>query len=246
MQLSVYGIVVTICTVVVAVCVVKLLALAPNSKIVVSGANGYPVSAVATAVYSKSADELLGSSLLNRNKLTLNTNGIATKLQQEFPELGSVVVTVPLVGNRPIIYVAPSKPALNLQTSNGLFSIDANGYVLAQLSTPLGNLTLLKEASGRVPQPGRQYLAASISAFCTTTSYELKQGGVSVAYLDLPATSPYELDIYTTGKPYKIRFNLQHDAMQQSGAAIATIAKLGAETPQVYLDVRVPERAYYK
>lgn len=246
LRFSAYVVVVALCTLVVVACVVKLLAVSNNSKVIISTVENYPTSKPATDTYAKAADSLLRGSLLNRSKLTLDTNGIATSLQKQFPELTSVVVTVPLVGNRPVIYVSPSKPAFTLQTGTGFYSMDAKGYVLAQLAKPADALTLLKEASNRTPKPGSQYLATSTVAFCVTVAYELKQGGVQVSYLDLPTSAPYELDAYVSEKPYRIRFNLQADAMQQSGAAVAAIQHFGASTPGQYLDVRVSERVYYK
>jgi hypothetical protein len=245
-QLSAYTVVVGICTLVVVVCIVKLLSVSQSSKVVVSATANHPVSQLAIESYTKAADALLKGSLLNRSKITLNTNGIESSLQKQFPELTSVVVTVPLVGNRLVIYVSPSKPAFVLQTGSGLYSIDAKGYVLTQLTTPTDGLVLLKETSSRTPKPGSQYLASSTMTFCSTVAYELEQGGVPLAYLDLPTSAPYELDAYVAAKPYYIRFNLQADAMQQSGAAVATLQQLGANTPGQYLDVRVSERAYYK
>lgn len=243
---STYTVVALICTIVVFVCVLKLLAVSPDSKIVVSAPSNYPVSQLTTTAYAEAANTLLHSSILNRSKLTLNTNGIAHTLQERFPELTSVEVTVPLVGNRPVIYVAPSEPAFTLETSSGVYAMDAKGYILNHLPAPLPGLALLKEASSRQPRPGVQYLASSTVSFCTTVLYELKQGNVPVAYLSLPASAPYELDAYVSAKPYYIRFNLESDAMQQSGAAVATIQQLGANTPAQYLDVRVLERAYYR
>lgn len=244
--LSTYSMVVLVCTVVVLICIVKLLAVTPNSKIMVSVSSDYPVSQLATDSYAHTADGLLRGSLLNHSKLTLNSNGIASALQKQFPELTSVVVTVPLVGNRPVIYVAPSRPAFTLQAVSGLYSMDAKGYILSRLPSATAGLTLLKEASNRTPHPGTQYLASSTVSFSVTVAYELTQNGISVAYLDLPTSAPYELDAYVAAKPYHIRFNLQADAMQQSGAAVATLQQLGSTTPGQYLDVRVPERAYYK
>jgi hypothetical protein len=246
LRLSAYVVVVALCTLVVVVCIVKLLAVSTNSKVIVSVVDDYPVSQTAIESYAKAADVLLRDSLLNRSKLTLDTNGIAASMQKQFPELTSVVVTVPLVGNRPVIYVSSSRPAFTLQTGTGLYSMDAKGYVLAQLATPANSLTLLKEASSRTPKPGSQYLASSTMTFCATVVYELRQGGVTLSYLDLPTSAPYELDAYVSAKPYHIRFNLQADAMQQSGAAVATLQYLGTNTPGQYLDVRVSERVYYK
>lgn len=245
-RVSAYTVVVLVCAIVVVVCIVKLLAVTPNSKIIVAASSDYPVSQLATDAYARAANTLLRGSFLNRSKLTLNSNGIASSLQKQFPELTSVVVTVPLVGNRPVIYVDPSKPAFAVETAGGSYSMDAKGYILARLSSSPASLTVLKETSSRTPRPGTQYLSSSTVSFCSTVSYELKQAGIPVAYLNLPAAAPYELDAYVSGKPFYIRFNIEDDAMQQSGAAVATLQQLGANTPGQYLDVRVSERVYYK
>jgi len=248
-RLSSYTIVLAVCTLVVLLCAVKVLSVTPQSKIVVSDTSSQSeaVSKDAIDAYAKAADAMLQGSILNRNKITLNTNGIAEGLRADFPELTSVVVTVPIISNRPVIYVSPSKPAFILQTAHGFYRMDGSGYILASVAGPdSGSLPLLKEPSSRTPEAGKQYLAASIVSFCSTVVYELRQGSIAIDYLELPAAAPYEMDVHVSGKPYYIRFNLQADAMQQSGAVVATLQQLGANTPSEYLDVRVYERAYYK
>jgi hypothetical protein len=104
----------------------------------------------------------------------------------------------------------------------------------------------LVEASGRQPEVGKQYLPASTVRFATTLVYELQNGKVAVDHLDLPSSSAYELDVFLSGKTYHMRFNLQEDAMQQSGAVLAVLQQLGSRSPAEYIDLRVPGRAYYK
>lgn len=248
-RLGMHTLVIVGCMVVGAVCLVKLVAVTPNAKVLLVDAPASAVTVQRTASYTASANEFLQSSLLNRNKLTLDGNGISHAMLQRFPELTNVEVTTPLVGNRPVVYIKPAQAVYNLQTTQGLYSMDAHGFVLAQLSEPSPDLVLLKESSSRVPVPGKQYLATSIVGFCQTVAYQLeKAGGKTIQYIDLPATQPYEADVYLTGSSYRIKFNLQEDPIQQSGAAIATLQKLGqgGGQPHEYLDVRVPERVYYK
>ncbi len=238
-------VVIVVCVIIGLFCVGKLLFLVPHSKVVVTG-NGQNQQ-LSTARYATAADKLLRSSVLNATKLTLNTNGIAHELEQDFPELSSVVVAAPLVGNRPVIYVSPTRPAFELETATGHYTVDSKGYVLSRLTAPVAsNIVRLREATTRPISPGQQYFAGSTMNFAATVSYQLQKAGYTVDYLDLPASSPYELVAYLTGKPYHIRFNLQADAMQQSGGAIATLAQLGGNAPTSYLDMRTPGRAAYK
>jgi hypothetical protein len=79
-----------------------------------------------------------------------------------------------------------------------------------------------------------------------TVHYQFAQTDIKVNALVLPAKKAYEVNARLEGKPYIIRFNLQEDALQQSGAAIATIEQFGSTVPTGYLDVRVPGRVYYK
>lgn len=249
LRIGLHTVIVLGCAAVGLVCLVKLVAITADAKIMLVDASESAVTQQRTEAYSQAANALLKSSVLNRTKLTLDSNGIAHTMLAQFPELTSVVVTAPLVGNRPVVYVSAAKPAFNLQTSRGLYSMDGHGFVLEKLATPDPDLTLLTETSNRIPEPGKQYLATSIVSFCETVAYELqKAGGKTVHYIDLPAARPYQVDVYLTGSGYRTTFNLKEDPLQQSGAALATMQKLaeGGGQPREYIDVRVPGRVYYK
>lgn len=248
-RFGVHTLVVAVCVVVGVVCLVKLIAVVPNAKIVPIDAPASSVAAQRVASYTAAANALLQGSLLNRTKLTLDGNGISHAMLQQFPELTNVEVAAPLIGNRPVVYIKPAQAAYNLQTDQGVYSMDAHGFVLAKLTSSSSDLIVLKESSSRVPVPGKQYLATSIVEFCQNVAYQLqKAGGKTIHHIDLPAAQPYEADVYLVGTPYRIKFNLRENAVQQSGAALAVLQKLGkgGGQPSEYLDVRVPGRVYYK
>lgn len=233
-----------ICFALIALCSAKVLVVVPQSRVVVTdnGANlGLPV-----AKYAQSADTALQSSLLNAIKPTVHASGIARDLERRYPELSSVVVAVPLIGNRPVVYVSAERPAFALDTGTGLYSISTEGYVLARLDSLPSDLIRLKEVGSREPKPGSRFLPGSTVVFAKIVAYQLVQAGYTIDYLSLPVNAPYEMDLQITGQPYIVRYNLQADALQQSGGAIATLKKLGSNRPGQYLDVRVPGRAYYR
>lgn len=228
---------------VLSVCAVKIVYLAPQSKIVVVDNSTGLQSA--TEQYARSVDRLLAGSFLNRIKLTLNANGISRELLRSYPDLSNVVVTSPLIGNRPVIYVSVSRPAFIVETPSGRFTISENGYILARVEEGTPKLIRLVESSGRHPTLGAQFLSASTVRFASTVVYELGRANHEVSWLDLPVGAPYEIDATLMAPPLRVRFNLQGDVMEQSGAAIATLSQLGVNMQVQYLDVRVPGRVYY-
>ena len=233
------------CILVGLVCAVKILTLSADSKIVI--AENQQSLQLPSASYAEVVNDSLGSSLLNANKITLNTKGVARDLQKKFPELSSVVVTVPLVGNRPVVYVRPSLASFMIESSGVFYTMADTGYILAQLSVPQDGLTTLNELSQRQPRVGEQFLPASTVVFAKAVTYQLNQSGLAVARVELPANAPYELRVRLVDKPYYLRFNLQADVMQQSGGAVAALRKIsGTQPPREYVDLRVLGRVYYK
>ena len=230
-----------------AVCVLKVLLLSTNPKVEVVGKSTISASYLQpSSVYISAAHKLLASSLTNRTKLTVNLDGTARALEQQFPELQTVSLAVPLVGNRPIVYLQVAQPSLVLQTGHGNFALNKAGIVLAKLHALPTGVPLVVDQSTSTPHPGKQYLPGSTVSFVQTVAYQLAAAHLTISTFVLPAGAPYELDVRLEGQPYVIRCNLEEDAAVQSGAAIAIVQSLGSNIPGSYVDVRTPGRAYYK
>jgi cell division septal protein FtsQ len=203
-------------------------------------------------VYQAYANKLLGSSIWNRNKITINTGQITAKMLQQFPELASVSITLPVLAHRPLVYIQPAQPVLILNASNGSFVVDSRGKALLLTSQVPSlsqlNLVPLTDQSGLKVAPHGPALTAQNVTFIQTVLAQLAARSTTVSSMTLPATAS-ELDVQPSGKPYFIKFNLQStDARQQAGTYLATIAQLQKQgiTPTQYVDVRVDGRAYYK
>jgi len=233
------------------VSVINVLSVSPHAKIepLTSSTAGSPLLR-SQAEYQAAADKALSSSLWNRNKITIDTGGVSRQMMSQFPELSSVSVTLPLAAHRPTIYVQPAQASLVVAADNGAFVIDQNGRALmpsANLPTA-HNLPQVVDQSGLHIQSGHQVLTSDDVAFVQTVLAELATKKVGVSSMVLPATSR-ELDLYITGQPYFVKFNLaNNDARQQAGTYLATAAELGRQhvTPAHYVDVRVDGRAYYQ
>jgi hypothetical protein len=228
------------------VCAIKVLSLSTTPKVVIVSSNTNNL-AQSNVVYQQAATKILASSTFNRSKLTFSSDQLVKRLQTQFPELQSVSVALPLIGNHPIVYVAPVQPSLTLESGGSHYAMSHSGVVLAKIAAVSAQILPLQDESGSLPVVGKRALPASTVSFAETVAYELKAANVPISGFVLPKTSAYELDVTLTGKPYVARFNLQADARQQSGALIATLSYVqGKAQPISYIDVRVPERAYYK
>ncbi len=228
----------------IVVCMVKILTLGSNPRIIVVG-NGSEASYVQdSGVYADEAAKILRSNKLNAFKLTADLNGASKQLQQAFPELQTVSITAPFIGSRPVVYVMPAQAGIILQTGSGSYAVNGSGVVLREVTDVSREVAVkVLDQTGVQAVPGKRILPASTVNFIQRLNYQLTAGKQTVTSMTLPATNAYEVDVRLSGKPYFIKTNLQGDPMEQAGAALAT---LGQASPAEYLDVRVPGRAYYK
>lgn len=203
--------------------------------------------------YQETAGDLLASSVWNRNKLTVNTGAVGRGMLSRFPELSNVSVTLPLISNRPLVYVETAQEALILSSSgNGSFVIGTDGKALLKASdlssASRRRLPTVTDKSGLQIKLNRQVLSSADVDFIRTVNAQLAAKHIGVASMDLPAAKS-ELDVHIRGKPYFVKFNLESGtARQQAGTFLATKAELERRhaEPSRYIDVRVDGRAYYK
>lgn len=239
--------------IVILACVVYVVGLSTNPKIVPmpSADNGHFLRS--SAVYQKAAEALLNESFSSRNKITINVSAVSEKLKQEFPELADVSITLPLIGHRPIIYIQPTQPVFILSTINhNSYIIDNNGRALINVSNvPRGtglDLPVVNDQSGLTVKQGNIVVTESDVQFIKVVTAQLKAHSIGIKSLTLPPAAD-ELDVAISGVPYIVKFNLYSGtAAVQTGAFLAVREQLTSEhiTPSHYIDVRIDGRAYYK
>lgn len=234
------------------VCVVSVLHLNSKPKVIslTPSSNNYFLQS--TEVYQQAATKLFAGSIFNGNKITVDSVGIKQKLQHQFPELADVSITLPLMGHRPIVYIAPTVPSLVLTTAHGDYILDDNGKALISTAkvADLAKLQLptVNDQSGLAVNPNDIALPSTSVTFIQTVIGEFKTKGITVSSLTLPAAA-YELDVRPTGVGYFVKFNLHEStARQQVGTFLAVQQRLSSQniTPGAYIDVRLDGRAYYK
>ena len=236
--------------VVILASVISGLSLSSNAHIITLKSSGSTFLRDASN-YQKVANGILASSILNKNKITIDTASFSKKMLKQFPELNAVSVVLPMLAHRPVVYLTATQPSLIITGVNGSFVLDNTGKTLrtiADANTIASyKLPVLLDQSGLKLLLGQKVLSSTDIDFILSVMAQLSAKQVAVSGLTLPVASR-EIDVSIAGQPYYAKFNLQNGkSLQQVGTLIATKVRLESQgiTPSHYIDVRVPGRAYY-
>lgn len=203
--------------------------------------------------YKSVATNAIDASLFNRFKPTLSSSDIAAYMEQRFPDIAYVAVTVPLIGYTPTVHIQLSKPVLIFAVDNGnSYLVNPKGYIVAMAnSVKPSELKNIPQVNSVIDVPQtyiKQVLTPSSVNFIEVIKQALGLKGILISKMNLVPQAE-ELDVYPINVPYYIKFNLnQTDALTQVGTFLATINMLKKQniTPSQYVDVRLDGRAYYK
>ena len=205
----------------------------------------------AEAVYLAAAQASLKASVFNRSKLLINTKNIENDLLAQFPELETVVVTVPLASRTPVVSLRAVQPRLALNTDEGQFVIDSNGRAAVKVTDPKLvmdlNLPVVQDQTGLKPELGKVTLTGREAAFISELHHQLQTKSIVVESLVLPPLVN-ELHLQVKDQGYIVKFNLLGDPRTQFGSWQALRDRLARDNlaPAEYVDVRIDEKAFYK
>lgn len=226
------------------------LQLSSNVKIVTLGTSESHVFLRDPEAYRQAAIRAF-TPFFNGNKLTVNAQKISADLRKQFPELQAVSISLPVIGNQPVVYIQPTIPELILVSSQGMFLLDSNGRALIS-GNQVANLNeidtpVVTDQSSLPLQVGQIALPRSTVAFVREVFEQLKAKGARASSLVLPPGTS-ELHVRLEGAGYYTRYNLHGNAREEVGAFLAVKARLDSErkTPREYIDVRVENKVYYK
>lgn len=227
------------------------LQLSSKAKVVPVGTNeGQKLFLRDKQVYDEAARKAF-TPWANSNKLTVNAQKVAGDLKRQFPELQEVSVSLPVIGNRPVVYIQPAVPQLILVAQNGVFILDGNGRALIS-GNQVPQLSRLQipsvtDQSGLGIQTGEIALPRAIVRFISEVVGQLKAKNLTVTSLTLPPGTN-ELYVKLDGVGYFVKFNLHGQARAEAGAFLATKQYLEQQrkVPREYIDVRVENKIFYK
>jgi hypothetical protein len=216
---------------------------------IVASSTGKPLQRP-TKVYEEYISKQLDSSIMNKSKLTFDSQSITEGLQKQFPEVANAIVTIPVVGHRPVVHIAVSSPAFILGSSSGAYYISADGKPLVRVSevaNPLSNMITVTDETNLPITIGKQILPTDTVSFITAVIKELQATNTPIQSITLPLEAN-ELQVRIVNQPYMVRYNTLGDARIETGTFLAVKKRLegSGDKPKEYIDVRVEERAYYK
>jgi hypothetical protein len=204
------------------------------------------------SIYEATASRLLAASAWNKNKVTVNTSGVAKELKSRYPEIAEASFTIPLFSHRPVIYIEADQPKLVLAAKDGAFLVASSGRALLKESSPGAlkqfNLPVVTDQSGLNLQLGKTALPAQDVDFIYIVGQQLQAKQIKFESLLLPPESR-ELHAKVAGEGYLVKFNLMSlNPREQVGAFLAATESFKKQNvkPSQYIDVRVDGRVYYK
>lgn len=202
-------------------------------------------------VYQAGFSAYLQANQTQRVKLLFDADAAAAYLQDMYPELRSVSVSVPLFGHTPVVQLESLSPDFVLNDSTGAsYFISDSGRVTDKVSsyeqTP-SNVVPLIDQSGLEVTPGKQIVTEAEVTFMKELYRQMKGKGITVASLTLPS-KPYQLQVRVSGQNYVVIFHMLGDARLQAGSYIATARQLTEQgkVPAEYIDVRIGDKVFYK
>lgn len=231
-------------------CLIYISTLTGNPKVVV--ASGQQRNLLREKKdYETAAAEIIGSSILNKSKITVNTQQFSKAMRQRFPELSTVVLTVPLMDRHPVVEIVPAQPVMSITSQNGAFLLDKTGRALvsSKEAKDIGSWDVPQviDESAVDHQVGQGSLPEQTVTFITTFVAQLQAKDLKVSELKLPPRAS-ELQVKLEGVDYFIKASTRSDVRLAAGTFLALKDKLDRDkiTPKEYIDVRVEEKVYFK
>jgi hypothetical protein len=234
----------------VLIVIIASLQLSSDPKVEIIGAKDAQVFLRDRDLYQAAASQAFAP-FLNSNKLTVDANSIAASLRKQFPELAEVSVSLPIIGNKPVVYIQPAEPKIILLSKGGMYLLDGNGRALiagnqVQQLNKL-HISVVTDESGLPVKLGKVALPRATVQFISEVAGQLQAKHTAITAMNLPAGTN-ELQVRIEGAGYYIRFNLHGKAREGVGSYLAVRQYLQDthKTAGEYIDVRIENKVYYR
>jgi len=235
---------------VIVLCVGYVLTLSSTPNVIIFNQSKLPPFRN-TDEYSQVAKELLGATLVNKTKITIDSTKIENSLREHFPELSNAVVTLPIIGRRPVVKLEIAPAVLIIRLSGQDYLISASGRSILSADKAdaenIKNLPVVVDESDLQAEPGQGVMTSAEVDFIRQVIAQLRTQNLTITSLILPQL-PSELHIRIKNINYLVKFDMQGDARLQAGSFLAVKKRLESQNknPSQYIDVRVEDKAYYK
>ncbi len=228
--------------------IIFVISLSTNPSIVIVNKDSLLATGDNVDELDQIVSKKLKQSLLNKSKITINTDKIQNELLNEIPEATDIAIALPIISRTPVVYVRIAEPSLLLNTQDkNDFVLDEKGRAISEVSKDMKELTIVKDSSGLAINLGDQAIPARQIDFINRVGEQFRKKNYKIEYFEL-SKNANELLVKLRREKFVIKYNLSGDERLQSGTALATLKYLKQKSikPSQYIDVRVEERAYYK
>ncbi len=178
------------------------------------------------------------------NLITFNSDALAAKLRASDPMISSVAVRRQWPSGI-TLNVILKDPSIGWSSGNQSFDIDLDGTVIGAM--PAGSaLPIVVDGSNLPVNPGQKVVSSKFVAYIQEIVPALTAAGVKVTQLQVKDTT---LDLYvTTDKGYYLILDTGRPASETISDLKQVITALAAQKrlPLEYIDLRIPNKAYYK
>ncbi|MCA9344371.1 hypothetical protein KC946_00890 [Candidatus Saccharibacteria bacterium] len=200
--------------------------------------------------YQAALTDILEQSVLNKSKLTIDTNKVGQELKKLFPEVNKVNVLLPLAGRRPTVEINTDEVKLIIVSGNEAYGVGQSGKLLIRVKDkPEINqgLPKVQDDAELDSKLGQNILTSQDVAYILNVIEQLEAKNIAIESITLPQRAA-EMHIKPKGEKYIIKFSFLTDYRIAVGQYLSLRKKLATEniSPSEYIDSRVEERIYYK
>lgn len=197
--------------------------------------------------YADAASQFMKQRFGNHTKFSVDTNRVEEQLLELFPELRTAAIRLPVIGRKPTLVVDIRQPVLLLVTNRQSLVLDATGVAVAEASglaaERLATLQVVHDENDIEYELGNQAVTSETVHFIKAVKAQFDAQSLQIDRLTLPR-SANQLDVKPSGLGYYVKMDISADARLQIGSFLAV--KEQGTTPSEYMDVRVPEKVFYK
>lgn len=194
----------------------------------------------------KGAEQYLGARLFGRNWLLLSTNELRNNLQKAFGGPESILVEK-VFPSRLIIKTDEQAVGMLWKTGSRRYQVSVNGRIVSEMTPEQSSdLPMVVDLSNIPLDVGEQVVSRQFVSFIATINKEMAiLKFVPVNFFVRDTTG--EL-IVRTNQGYEIKFDTTTDVNTQLGALRGVLGLLESQNkkPAEYIDLRVPNRAFYR
>lgn len=232
--------------------VIWVLGLSRSPRIIVRDVEGVSTQKDAQQ-YNDEVTRLWAGSWRNLSKLTVDSAATEQDILKAYPELAAANIQIPLLGRQPTIELIPTAAVLVVESSGNASYVGADGKVLTDnLPNSSGaNLLRVRDETNVTFAPGDQVMPSDHVRFLLQLDAQLRADGVTSPSLALSNEAANQVTMKTSDHAYYVKFQADNPETVRravgSYLAVRRRAESGAGArPGEYIDVRIPEKVFYK